>query len=149
MIKSNIEETLRLCSVIENKKGEVLADFLLNLEREKLEALKQQNLDLLFAEAKKHKVRFIFVGKGEICGCEDKSQNGWPAMWAIARSVGFPGSCGNSDQYQCTNADKVFPEDSYGAWDLKLNQKLTKKEILEKKFRFVVTYEYKSLLVDK
>ena len=141
MIKSNIEETLRLLDLIENKEGEALADFLLNLERDRLESIKQENLDLLFAEAKKHKVRFIFVGKGEICGCEDKDEKGstWPAMWAIAKSVGFPGSCGNTDQYQCIGAGRVFPAESYGAWDLRLKQKLTKEETLEKKFHFVVT----------
>lgn len=140
---TKITETLDLIKKIDSKKGEALADFLLNLERDRLEATKQVNLDLLFTEAKKHKVRFIFVGKGEICGCEGKSEggrrDGWPAMWSIAKSVGFPGSCGNRDQYQCHDSGKVFPSDSYGAWDLKLNTKLTKEETIKKKFKFVVT----------
>ncbi len=140
---TKITDTLDLVKKIKNKEGNALADFLLNLERDKLEEVRQENLDLLFAETRKHKIRFIFVGKGEICGCEDKNEGGRragrPAMWAIAKNVGFPGSCGNSDQYQCHNADKVFPADAYGAWDLTLNQKLTKEEIVKKKFSFVVT----------
>lgn len=140
-MSTTITETLDLVKKINNKQGEVLVDFLLNLERDRLEEIKQQNIDLLFAEAKKFKVRFIFVGKGEICGCEGKTDKGgtWPAMWSIAKTVGFPGSCGTTDQYQCHNADKVFPKESYGAWDLKLKKKLTKEETIEKKFHFVVT----------
>jgi hypothetical protein len=141
MSTQNIAETLRLVNLIDKKGGEPLADFLLNLEKDKLMAARQQNLDLLFAEARKYRVRFIFIGKAEICGCEDKDDIGgtWPAMWAIAKTLGFRGSCGNSDQYQCHNADKVFPAEAYGAWDLKLKKKLTKEEIVKKKFGFVVT----------
>lgn len=142
----NINEILRLTRLISSKQHEPTANFLLNRERDELNALQQVNIDLLFAEAKKHKVRFIFVGTGEICGCEDTRDKGgtWPAMWAIAKAVGFPGSCGNGDQYQCRDAGKVFPSDSYGAWDLKLNKKLTREEIAKKKFGFVVTepHEY-------
>ena len=140
-MNTTITNTLALIKKISKNSGEPVADFLLNLERDKLEAIKQENLDLLFAEAKKFKVRFIFVGTGEICGCEEKTDQGgtWPAMWSIAKNVGFPGSCGNSDQYQCHNADKVFPKESYGAWDLALKQKLTHEETAEKKFKYVVT----------
>ena len=139
-MNTTITETLDLVKKISKKQGETLADFLLNLERDRLAAIRYENLDLLFTEAKKYKVRFIFVGKGEICGCEDKKAGTtWPAMWSIATNVGFPGSCGNGDQYQCLDADKVFPAESYGAWDLKLKKKLTKEETLEKKFSFVVT----------
>jgi hypothetical protein len=140
MSTQNINKILCLTNLIDSRRHETLANFLLSCERDELAALRQENIDLLFAEAKKHKVRFIFVGTEEICGCENKyDQCGWPAMWAIAKAVGFPRSCGNADQYQCHNAGKVFPADSYGAWDLKSSTKLTREEIDKKKFRFVVT----------
>lgn len=137
----NFKEVDRLIGILTRAKGDRLLTFVAQEEATQLENLLQENLQLLFKEARKYKVRYLYVGKGEICGCEDIDQPGspWPAMWAIAANVGFPGSCGNSDQYQCHGSDRVFPEDAYGGWDLKENRKLSDEETKEKKFYRVVT----------
>jgi hypothetical protein len=120
-----------------------LVAFVLNGEpgQTEIDKIQADNLQLLFTVAKKYKVRYLYVGKGEICGCEDKRDPGgtWPAMWSISREAGFPGSCGNSDQSQCPGSDIAFPEDSYGGWDLKENRRLTEDEEKKKKFHRVVT----------
>jgi len=139
----NFKEVDRLRGIVERSKNDRLLEFVSQVEVEQLEELLKENLYLLFKEARKYKLRYIYVGKGEICGCEDIDQPGspWPAIWAIAEKIGFPGSCGNSDQYQCWNSEKVFPADAYGGWDLEKNIKLSDKETEKKKFCRVVTRE--------
>jgi len=137
---NTIEEAKRLHKLVVSCKQDPLKNFVAQVDADRLAELRQENLDKLFAEARKLKVRYIYIGTDEICGCEDVKDSGgtWPAMWKIAERVGFPGSCGNSDQYQCHEANLVFPHTSYGGWDLKENRKLTDKEAEEKKFRKVV-----------
>lgn len=136
----NYDEVVRLKKLAARVKDDRLLSFMANPEMEKLDELLKANLQILFKEARKFKVRYIYVGKEEIAGCEGKLQPGspWPAMWKIADNIGFPGSCGNSDQYQCGWKEEVFPADSYGFWDLKTKTKLTDEEATEKKFSFVV-----------
>ena len=138
----NITEIKRIMANLKRGQNDPLFQFVLQGEPDAmaLQKMREDNLELLFNTARKYKVRYIFVGKGEICGCESKNDaNAWPAMWAIAKVVGFPGSCGNHDQYQCHDSDIVFPTDSYGAWDLKTNTKLSAEEAEPMKFRRVVT----------
>ncbi len=139
----NFDDIKHLKSIIQRSQKDALVAFVGANAVDELSALRQKNLELLFKTAKKYKVRFLYVGKGEIAGCEDRRQPGgtWPAMWAIAEQVGFPGSCGNTDQYQCTGSETVFPEGSYGGWDLNTGTKLTDQETREKKFNRVVTRE--------
>jgi len=137
----NFNEVNRLRDIVNRSKNDRLLEFVSQIEVVQLEELLQHNLRLLFEEARKYKVRYLYVGKGEISGCENKNDFGgtWPAMWRIAKDLGFPGSCGNYDQYQCQGSEKVFPEDAYGGWDLKTNTKLSDEETNKKKFCRVVT----------
>lgn len=122
-------------------KNDPLLEFVMNGEPDalELERIRDENLQLLFTITRKYRVRYIYIDKTEICGCESKNDNGgtWPAMWAIAKAVGFPASCGNHDQYQCHNCGIVFPKDSYGAWDLKEKRKLSDDEAEKLKFHRV------------
>lgn len=115
--------------------------FTANAERDRLEKIQQDHLEILFTEARKFGIRYLFVGKGEICGCENKSDSGgtWPAMWQVAKNIGFPGSCGNHDQYQTMGSEYTFPIESYGGWDIVKNRKLSDNETTKKKFSTVVT----------
>lgn len=139
---NSIEEAKRLHKLVVSCKADPLKNFVAQVDADRLADLRKENLDKLFAEARKFKLRYIHIGTDEICGCENKTQPGspWPAIWKIAENVGFPGSCGNSDQYQCHEANLVFPHDSYGGWDLKENRKLTDEEVKEKNFRMVVEH---------
>jgi len=140
----NLNEVKRLKDIVLRSKNDRLLEFVSQIEVQQLEDMLKQNLQLLFKEARKFNVRYLYVGKGEISGCEKKLQpdGTWPAMWAIAKSLGFPGSCGNYDQYQCQGSEYAFPEDSYGGWDLDKNVKLSDEEIDKMKFCRVVTRRY-------
>ena len=137
----NFIELERLRGILHRAKDDKLLTFVSQVEADQLEELLKDNLQLLFKEARKYKVRYIYIGQSEICGCERKNQPGspWPAMWVIANNVGFPGSCGNTDQYQCHFADRVFPLDSYGGWDLKENRMLSDEEVKTMKFNMVTS----------
>lgn len=142
MSKINIEDIKRTLSLMSQAKSDKLRMFVMAKDIDDLVVIREQNLQILFDEAKKYGVRYLYVGKGEISGCEDKKQTrdgGWPAMWAIAKNIGFPGSCGNKDQYQCYDSEVVFPENSYGGWDLETNTKLSDEETEKMKFNRVVT----------
>ncbi len=140
-INTNTNEINRLKICLEKGAGDPLYTFVAQKEADELCSLREQNLEMLFTVARKYKVRFLYVGAGEIAGCESIKEPGsnWPAMWAIALEVGFPGSCGNSDQYQCRGSQHLFPKGAYGGWDLKTNTKLTDEETEAKKFCRVVT----------
>jgi hypothetical protein len=137
---NTIEEAKRLHKLIESFEKDPLKKFVAQIDADKLAEIRQENLKKLFAEARKFGLKYIHIGADEICGCENISQPGspWPAIWKIAEKVGFPGLCGNSDQYQCHEASLVFPPESYGGWDLVENRKLSEEETNEKKFRKVV-----------
>lgn len=136
----NFKEVQRLKDIVKRSKNDRLLEFVSQVEAEQLEQLLEHNLQLLFKEARKFHVRYLYVGRGEISGCEKKCNSGtWPAMWAIAERIGFPGSCGNYDQYQCMGSEYVFPDDAYGGWDLKENRKLSDDETEKMKFCRVVT----------
>lgn len=139
----DIPKIKKILANLERGRSDPLLRFVLNGEPGaiELEQIRQANLVRLFKLAKKYKVRYIYVGKYEICGCEGKNDRGgtWPAMWAIAKEMGFPSSAGNHDQYQCHDSHLVFPENSYGGWDLKTNTQLTDQETKDLKFHYVVT----------
>lgn len=143
----DINKIKEILANLERGRNDPLLRFVLNGEPDAvdLEKIRAANLALLFKTAKKYKIRYIYVGKGEICGCEGKNDGGgtWPAMWKIASEVGFPGSCGNHDQYQCQGSDLAFPPDSYGGWDLKTMTQLTDRETKDLKFHRVVTRDRK------
>jgi len=138
MTKLNIDR-IREIQSLQSRLKDRLSKFVLNGELDEMLQIQQSNLKILFNEAKKRKVRYLYVGKGEIAGCENKRTAGWPSMWAIAESVGFPGSCGNTDQYQCSGSEYAFPPDSYGGWDLTTITQLTDEETDKKPFKRVVT----------
>lgn len=139
---NTVFEALELNKLVKSAKDDPLKVFVAQGYVDRLREIKEKNLNNLFTEAKKFKVRYIYIGKYEICGCEDKKDTGgtWSAIWSIARNVGFPGSCGNSDQYQCNDTSVVFPDGALGGWDINENRKLTDKEVVDKKFRIVVEY---------
>lgn len=134
-----INKLLKLKEIHDKGKNDRLFAFVLNGEPETFDRVREDNLRLLFETSKKYNVRYLYVGRGEICGCENIHFNGWPVMWHIAKEVGFPGSCGNGDQYQCYGSDIAFPDYAYGGWDLETNTKLTDEEVVKMKFKRVVT----------
>lgn len=137
----NFDKIRNLQRVVAAAAADPLARFVASQQQDQLIQERQRSLDILFAEAKRYRVRYLYVGRGEIAGCErkkDRGSDGWPAMWAIARNVGFPGSCGNGDQYQCEDSNLVFPKDSYGGWDLDTMTKLDYETTKALKFYLVV-----------
>ena len=101
----DIPKIKKILANLERGRGDPLLRFVMNGEPGaiELEQIRQANLAHLFKLAKKYKVRYIYVGKHEICGCEGKHDGGgtWPAMWAIAEEI--PGRfslCGSSKNRQ-------------------------------------------------
>lgn len=146
----NFSEIDRLISLSKRAEMDPLIAFVAADPKGSLEELRQNYLNELLSRAKKYGTRFIYIGKGEIAGCEyhkvpdnrlDKTQTTHKVsvMWVLAEEMGFPASCGNGDQYQCMGSERVFPEDSYGGWDLETMTKLTEDETTQKKFFRVVT----------
>lgn len=137
-----IEEIYDRVALIKKAEADPLVRFVLgdrDLNAEIAE-LRLTNLNSIKTVARKYKVRYIYIGEGEICGCENKQYNRWPAMWAIANELGFPGSCGNTDQYQKSGVDNIFLDPGhFGGWDLVEDRKLDDKEVADRNFHFVVT----------
>jgi hypothetical protein len=79
----NFPELARLRDIIRRCENDRLLDFVASPEKDKLQDMLQANLDAIFKEARKYNVRYLYIGKGEICGCEKKKDKGgsWPAMW--------------------------------------------------------------------
>ena len=136
--KIDFKEINRIHNLKQKVKSDPLVAFLSEPEFDRLESIKEQNLHNFFSLCNKVKIRYIYLGPEEICGCDGIEYNRWPAVWHIADSLGFS-SCGNSDQYQIHDSSKLcFPEDAYGYWDTQENRKLTVEEIASRKFRHVV-----------
>lgn len=109
------------------------------ISREELPKLQEKFLQQLFKISKGCNLRFLFIGKGELCGCEGIQYDGWSALWYVSRQLGI-NSCGNFDQSQTSDYRGLyFPPDSYGGWDLRENRKLTDAETETKSFNRVVT----------
>lgn len=131
-----IEELNR---ILTKSKVDPLYKFVSGPEEEKFEKIQKQNFDNFISLCKDMNVRYVYLGKGEICGCEGRAVNRWPAMWKIADMMGYPGSCGNGDQYQAMDHKGIFyPAEAYGHWDLLENRKLTADEASQLKFKHVV-----------
>ena len=133
-----IEEILKLKAKIHSYAKDPVTDFVANYDRDLLHKMQIEMLERIFTLCKKYKVRYIFLGDREICGCEDARDGAWPAMWSIARELGFPPSGGNTDQYQC-DAARVIPNGAAGGWDVESRRKLTHTEVFRKNFCFVVS----------
>ena len=139
-MKIDINAHRRYESKIAQSRGDRLIEFFIHPLIEEFEASKVKNIQYLFTLCKQVGVRYIYIAPGEIVGCEDIKVSGWPAIWEIARRLELDTSCGNSDQYQIHDLSKIlFPIDSYGAWDVTNNIKLTLADHPELMFRFVVT----------
>ncbi len=135
----NFKEIKRLLSLIQRSKHDPLIAFLANGEAGKLERIQKQNFENLISLCKKHNIRYLYIGLGELCSKPDAGRTGWPPIWTVARELGFR-SCGNGDQYQTSDFDGVyFPKDTYGAWDLVEDRKLTNEESIAINFNKVVT----------
>ena len=139
------ERIREIVKMLERVKRDPLKSFVAAAEADELPTLREELLKKLFEECKSHDIRYLYLGKGEICGCEGKRakgglRNGWPAMWSVADDVGITGGCGNTDQYQTSDYNAIlFPTEAYGGWDLVKNVKLTDAEVEAKKFARVVT----------
>lgn len=137
---NNIAEAVRLYNTLKKYRGDPLKLFVAQADADRLEEIRKINLNNLFEEAKRLNVRYIHISYSELCGCEyKKGTDDWPAMWQIAKKLGFKSSCGNGDQYQLLNGDIAFPEDSYGGWDLVEERKLTEEEVKNLNFYFVTS----------
>ena len=136
--KIDFEAIERIQALKQKVDRDPLLTFLSEPEFDRLSAIQVQNLQNFFVLCKEVKIRYIYLGPGEICGCEGQRYNGSPAVWHIAHSLGFS-SCGNTDQYQTSDFKRMyFPDTAYGYWDIKENRKLTDDEIASRKFRHVV-----------
>ncbi len=143
----NFEEIKHLESLIKRCKIDPLVAFVAADTEEKLAEIRQNNLTELLTRAKNYGTKFIYVGVREIAGCEEHkipdgrlgNQTKWtvPVMWVLASEMGFPGSCGNYDQYQCEGSYAAFPEDARGGWNLETMTKLTDEETKKLKFCMV------------
>lgn len=144
MNKINLTGLKKAFELEEKAKKDKLLAFVANGEKPSTE-IREDNLKILFSIARSYGVRYLYVGRGEIAGCEDVRDGGtWPAMWSIAKKAGFQGSCGNSDQYQCVGSEYAFPVDSYGGWDLSTNIKLSDEVTDGMYFKRVVTRYHKT-----
>jgi hypothetical protein len=139
-MKIDTDRIYRAVKLLKNK--DPLVKFTAEGEKTWLVRTQRKNLINITNSAKKYGLRYIYIGKGEISGCEriDQPNSPWPAIWAIRDETGLRHSCGNTDQSQTDDYDGVyFPPYAYGGWDLVEGRKLTDKETEEKKFRRVVT----------
>lgn len=138
---SEIHERIKyLTQVCNSISGDRLKEFTASPLFDELSTLRLKYINILFNLASRHRIRYLYVGKGEISGCEDIRDNGWPAIWTIVEQAGYPGSCGNGNQYQTSDyAGILYPEDYYGGWDLSTNTKLSDEETEKKAFNRVVT----------
>lgn len=141
MKKINFDEVERLSKVITDSAYHPLSAFLSNLEKDNLIAVRKQNLDAILDEAKRLGLKYLYIETGEFCGCEGKADSGgtWPAIWALAKNLGFPGSCGNHDQYQVFKLYNLINKEDLGGWDVLKRRKLSEEELKTKKFNFVVS----------
>jgi hypothetical protein len=138
-MRNNIEEINRLTGLYKKAKYDPLIAFLANGEEGKIEILQEQNFNTLISLAKKHHIRYLYIGLGELCGKSERPQSWSPAIWSVAGQLGFR-SCGNGDQYQTNDFNGIyFPKDAYGVWDLVENRKLPDKEATLIDFNKVVT----------
>lgn len=138
-MKIDTERTLRLIKNIEKYKNDVFMDFVNSPAYDELVNQQHKNLDVLFDTCRKYNFRYIFIHTGELCGCEGiTDQCGRPVIWQIVDELGISGGCGNSDQKQI-RASALFPKDLYGGYDLNENRKLSNDEIIQLKFRHVVS----------
>lgn len=139
------ERIKQIVGILERVRNDPLKRFVAQVEADELPVLREELLKKLFEECRRYDIRYLYLGKGEICGCEGKRakgglRDGWPAMWSVADDLGINGGCGNSDQYQTSDYNAIlFPLEAYGGWDLKKNVKLTDAEVEAKKFARVVT----------
>jgi len=137
----NDKKILRLLEIKERVGNDKLGLFALAGE-EDITELREEYLNDLFMLAIGFGFTYIYIGKGELCGCEHIPDAGgtWPAIWSISRELFTESSCGNSDQYQNNDyKGRYFPEDAYGAWNVVTGKKLTDKKAHKLKFNKVVT----------
>lgn len=143
-MKIDVDRINRVARLLKNK--DPLVKFTAEGEKYWLVRTQRINLINIINISKKYGLRYIYIGKGEICGCEriDQPKSPWPAIWAIRDETGLPHFGGNTDQSQTSDYDGIyFPPYAYGGWDLVEGRKLTYKETEEKKFFRVVTRERK------
>lgn len=138
---NNVKEAIRLNEIIKSAASDPFKAYVAQIDQERLEEIQKENLQKMFTEARRFGLKYIYISKYEMCGCEGKPDDSgtWPAVWSIARSIGFY-SGGNSDQYHCPGAEIAFPSDSLGGWDLTTETKLTEEQCDNKNFRRVVEH---------
>lgn len=134
----DVDKIKKLTEQINAAEDHILKRFVANAFIDELTILQNENLTKIFELCSQFGVRYIKIHPFEICGCEDKRVDGWPAMWKIAELLNIDGGCGNTDQYQ-TRSGKWFPDDAYGQWDVMEKRKLFLDEIMTKNFRSVVS----------
>ena len=142
-MKIDIDRINRIENLIKDSTKDPLKKFVVEPFAEELILIKETNLSNIFKLCLQMKIRYLYLGKGEIAGCENKrwpEENGWPAMWRIVELMEIKGGCGNSDQHQTQDyAGKLFPAHAYGGWDLVERRMLSNEETAQRKFRRVVT----------
>lgn len=139
-IRKNSDRVHYLVHKIAESGSDPLKDFVAGKFKDELEQLQKQNIENVFEYARTFGIRYIYIGKGEIAGCEGIRYSGWPAIWSVVEKSGLGSSCGNTDQYQTSDTTGVlFPDGYYGAWDLTKNLKLSDAQTEKKKFKKVVT----------
>ena len=140
-MKIDVDRINRVVELLKNE--DLLVKFTAEGEKTWLVRTQRTNLINVSNAGRKYGLRYIYIGKGEISGCERKLQpnnSPWPAVWAIREESGLPHHGGNTDQSQTSDYDGVyFPPYAYGGWDLVEGRKLTDVETEMKKFNRVVT----------
>jgi hypothetical protein len=116
-----------------------LSQFVSHGYRDELVEVQTANFKLFLDACTHVGLTYVFLGASEISGCEGiLSPKPWPAIWRVAKMLGCPGSCGNSDQYQVSKAAIYFGKERIGAWHVLERRPLTPEEEVTKRFCKVV-----------
>lgn len=138
-MKEDADRIRVLVDIIKKTKGNNLMMFAAAKYIDEHEQLKMKILKRMLFLAKRHGLRYIYVGECEVVGCEGIDYRGFPAIWDIVNSLGLISPCGNTDQKQVFNMKDYISEDSFGAYNVIDNYRLTDSEIRELPFSFVIT----------
>lgn len=96
------------------------SDFLFAKE---LNQISSDNLKIILNTAEKYGLTYISLGIRDLIGVESTRYDRWPAIWKIAKEVGFPDSCGHHDQKQI-KAENYFLIHDYGIYNVIIKEKI-------------------------
>jgi len=136
MYKIDIDRLTYLRSVIDKSRHDNVKWFTVQPMIVEYNETQLKNLETALYLADQFVVKFIYISRDEIAGCENVHVGNTPAMWEIAGLLGNR-SCGNSDQAQVRFTDWIN-KDFEGVYDVREKRKLSKEEYAKMRFAVVV-----------